>query len=148
MPQLVKFIFFQKRQNEGQTKNFPVAKLGRLGLFEPALRVALFYLTNNETLSLRHWEVWNMIFKPKPFFQKRSFNTEVHKLPEPGAIYLGFIGRMKPKYFSCLFYFSSPFSGHLRSDFVVLLHIYIYILILTARNRRTRNVHKINNSKT
>ena len=31
----------------------------------------------------------------------------------------------------CLFYFSSPYSGHLRSDFVVLL------LLLTARSRRT-----------
>ena len=35
-------------------------------------------------------------------------------------------------YFLCLFYFSSPYSGHLRSDFVVLL------LLLTARSRRTR----------
>merc|ERR1712020_603837 len=35
-------------------------------------------------------------------------------------------------YFLCLFYFSSPYSGHLRSDFVVLL------LLLTARGRRTR----------
>ena len=35
-------------------------------------------------------------------------------------------------YFLCLFYFSSPYSGHLRSDFVVLL------LLLTARCRRTR----------
>ena len=35
-------------------------------------------------------------------------------------------------YFLCLFYFSSPFSGHLRSHFVVLL------LLLTARSRRTR----------
>ena len=39
-------------------------------------------------------------------------------------------------YFLCLFYFSSPYSGHLRSDFVVLL------LLLTARSRRTRNVQK------
>ena len=35
-------------------------------------------------------------------------------------------------YFLCLFYFLSPFSGHFRSDFVVLL------LLLTARSRRTR----------
>ena len=35
-------------------------------------------------------------------------------------------------YFLCLFYFSSPYSGHLRSDFVVLL------LLFTARSRRTR----------
>ena len=35
-------------------------------------------------------------------------------------------------YFLCLFYFSSPFSGHLRSDFVVLL------FLMTARSRRTR----------
>ena len=34
--------------------------------------------------------------------------------------------------FLCLFYFSSPYSGHFRSDFVVLL------LLLTARSRRTR----------
>ena len=34
-------------------------------------------------------------------------------------------------YFLCLFYFLSPYSGHLRSDFVVLL------LLLTARSRRT-----------
>ena len=35
-------------------------------------------------------------------------------------------------YFLCLFYFSSPYSGHFRSNFVVLL------LLLTARSRRTR----------
>ena len=35
-------------------------------------------------------------------------------------------------YFLCLFYFSSPYSGHLRSDFVVLM------LLLTDRSRRTR----------
>ena len=39
-------------------------------------------------------------------------------------------------YFLCLFYFSSPYSGHLGSDFVVLL------LLFTARSRRTRNVQK------
>ena len=35
-------------------------------------------------------------------------------------------------YFLCLFYFSSPYSGHLRSDFVILL------LLFTVRSRRTR----------
>ena len=34
-------------------------------------------------------------------------------------------------YFLCLFYFSSPYSGHLRSVFVV------FLLLLTARSRRT-----------
>ena len=34
-------------------------------------------------------------------------------------------------YFLCLFYFSSPYSGHFKSNFVVLL------LLLTARSRRT-----------
>ena len=40
-------------------------------------------------------------------------------------------------YFLCLFYFWSPLSGHLWSNFVVLL------LLLTARRRTTRKVdHK------
>ena len=38
--------------------------------------------------------------------------------------------------FLCLFYFSSPYSGHFRFDFVVLL------LLLTLRSRRTRKADK------
>jgi len=48
-------------------------------------------------------------------------------------------------YFLCLFYFSSPFSGHFRSNFLV------FLLFLTARSRRTRKLahpRNVQNSRT
>ena len=72
----------------------------------------LFYLLPFPFLSKFKFE--HMTERVRKFFSRISRNRDQNTI------------------FLCLFYIPSPYSGHLKSDFVV------FLLLLTARCRRTR----------
>ena len=88
-------------------------------------------IRNLATIALNPDRLWNSIFLVE-FSGNIGRNGFLTSIASQKIFRPYFQKSRLEYYFLCLFYFSSPYSGHLRSDFVVLL------LLLTARCRRTR----------